>query len=329
MAKVAGHTASRRRVLFVDDSRLMRYAGSRFLAGHCRIIVARDGREAWALLNGDERVDLVFTDLMMPVMDGHELIRRIRSCRDARIRTLPILVVTSHEEAAARELAISEGANDFIPKPFSPEDLRQALESDFPRRADSEPRIAGLPAPEDPPDADADSGTIQEPARYLKRLHQALSFHQRQQLELALLHIQFQGYWHVSNRYGQAWADAVMRNLHRILDFELRDEDSIHRTAPDLFSIILMGTGRNGARVLNQRVRNRLTGKRMRFASMEIPIDLRFAAQFPDLNGNDEARELLDSALRLIHWRTSDAPDHRPAAANVTRIDRARHPSPG
>lgn len=328
MAKVVKHSASRRRVLFVDDSRLMRYAGSRFLADHCRIVVARDGREAWARLNGDERMDLVFTDLMMPVMDGHELIRCIRSCRDAHIRDLPVLVVTSHEESAARELAISEGANAFIPKPFSPQDLRQALETVHTRQTDRKPRIAGLPAPEaDPPDADA--GTIQEPARYLKRLHQALSFHQRQQMDLALLHIQFQGYWHVSNRYGRAWADAVMRNLQRILDFELRDEDSIHRTAPDLFSIILMGTGRNGARVLNQRVRNRLTGKRMRFASMEIPIDLRFAAQFPDLNGNDEARDLLDTALRLIHWRSTDAPDHRPAAANVTRIDHARHPNPG
>lgn len=328
MAKAMEHSASRRRILFVDDSRLMRYAGSRFLEGHCRTAVAGDGREAWQRINSDKRLDLIFTDLMMPVMDGHELIRRIRSSGDARIRQLPILVVTSHEEAAARELAISEGASDFIPKPFSALDLRQALETDHRPRIERRARIAGLPTPEADP-AIAESGTELEPASYLRRLHQTLSFHQRQQLDLALLHVQFQSYWYVSNRYGRAWADAVMRNLYRILAHELRDEDSIHRTAPDLFSIILMGTDRRGARILNQRMRDRLTGKRMRFASMEIPIDLRFAAQFPDPNGNDKARELLDTALRLIHWRTTDAPRARPAAAAVTRIDRAGHSDPG
>lgn len=328
MAKVMEHSASRRRVLFVDDSRLMRYAGSRFLEGHCRTAVASDGREAWQRINRDKDLDLIFTDLMMPVMDGHELIRRIRSSSNARIRALPVLVVTSHEEAAARELAICEGASDFIPKPFSALDLRQALETDHRPRMERRARIAELPAP-DGDSGDGDPAIEREPAKYLQRLHQTLSFHRRQQLDLALLHVQFQGYWYVSNRYGRAWADAVMRNLHRILAHELRDEDSIHRTAPDLFSIILMGTDRRGARVLNHRMRDRLTGKRMRFASMEIPIDLRFAAQFPDLNGNDKARELLDTALRLIHWRTTDTPLDRPAAAAVTRIDRSLRSDPG
>src|SRR5699024_9945767 len=137
------------------------------------------------------------------------------------------------------------------------------------------PRIPGLPSPLAPSAQQTNPfQQPEEPASYCRRLQQTISFHQRQQLELALLHVQFQGYWRLNNRFGRHWADAVMRNLDRILVDVLRDEDSVHRTADDLFSVILMATGRNGARILTRRLRQRLTGTRMRFSSMEVPIDV-------------------------------------------------------
>ncbi|NBB93986.1 MAG: response regulator [Gammaproteobacteria bacterium] len=302
-----------RRVLFVDDSRLMRYAGSKFLHGHCEVVLAEDGREAWRILTHDDQIDLVFTDLMMPIMDGHELIRRIRQSAEQRIRQLPILVVTGDDESSARELAISEGASDFIAKPFSPDDLRHALVAGNRPAPVKQPRIQGLPAQLTPASQPANPfHQPDEPASYCRRLQQTISFHQRQQLDLSLLHVQFQGYWQVNNRFGRHWSDAVMRNLDRILVDELRDEDSVHRTADDLFSVILMATGRAGARILVKRLRQRLVGNRMRFSSMEVPIDVRFAVQFPDLSVEDDPEILLDDALRLIHWRTSTPARPRP-----------------
>lgn len=303
-----------RRVLFVDDSRLMRYAGSKFLHGHCEVVLAENGRDAWRALTRDDQIDLVFTDLMMPVMDGHELIRRIRQSSERRVRQLPVLVVTGDDESSARELAISEGASDFIAKPFSPDDLRHALASDNRAKAPSSPRIQGLPTELEPSTTGPSPfHQPEEPANYCRRLQQTISFHQRQQLELSLLHVQFQGYWQLNNRFGRHWADAVMRNLDRILVEVLRDEDSIHRTADDLFSVILMATGRDGARVLTRRLRQRLVGARMRFSSMELPIDVRFAVQFPNLSHEDDPEILLDEAVRLVHWRTSNGSGTVPA----------------
>ena len=307
MLQAIDNSNRHRRVLFVDDSRLMRYAGSKFLNGHCDVVLAENGREAWRTLSGDDQIDLVFTDLMMPIMDGHELIRRIRQSGDQRLRQLPVLVVTGDDESSARELAISEGASDFIAKPFSPDDLKHALNSG--NRAKSSqpvPRIKGLPS-QLAPDRSKNSPFQQpeEPANYCRRLQQTVSFHQRQQLDLSLLHVQFQGYWQLNNRFGRHWADAVMRNIDRVLVDVLRDEDSIHRTADDLFSVILMATGREGARVLVRRLRQRLIGSRMRFSSMEVPVDVRFAVQFPDLANEDDPETLLADALRLVHWRTS------------------------
>ncbi len=304
MVTAIDHSTEFRRVLFVDDSRLMRYAGYKFLNGYCDLAVAEDGHQAWNQLKRDETIKMVFTDLLMPVMDGHELIRLIRTSRDPRLREIPVLVVTSQEEDGARELAISEGATDFIPKPFSPDDLRHALV------ALDEQNQPGLR-----PETDTDRLSIHElvqaqgaePETFLFRLHQALSFHQRQQLDITLLHLQLQSFWQTRNQYGQAWADAVMRNVHRVLVHELRDEDAVHRTAPDLFSIILMGTDRTGARVLTRRIRNRLSGSSMRLANRSVRIDLSYALQFPDVNADEDPAELLESAMQLLRWRTASS----------------------
>jgi diguanylate cyclase (GGDEF)-like protein len=295
-----------RRVLFVDDSRLMRFAGGKFLDGHCDLVLAKDGREAWEMLERDDQIDLIFTDLMMPVMDGYELIRRIRQSEEPRIRHVPLLVVTGEDELNARELALSQGASGFIAKPFTPDDLRCALDADRHKKhqqaSEHTPRIRALPTA-----AGAESRgrhRLQEPGDFCHRLHQAISFHQRQLLDLSLLHVQFQGYWRLNNRFGRHWADAVMRNVHRILREELRDEDSIHRTADDMYSVIMMATGRESARTPIRRLRHRLVNTRMRFSSMEVPIDVRFAIQCPDLDDDQDPQELLDDAFRLLHWRS-------------------------
>lgn len=307
MLQAIDQTDQQRRVLFVDDSRLMRYAGSKFLQGHCDLVLAEDGQQAWHALNQDKRIDLVFTDLMMPIMDGHALIQRIRHSTSSRIRQLPVLVVSGADESGARARALDAGASDFIMKPFSQQDLRHALSVDhhvaIPRRERPVPIMDPAESARIPATVTYPFHRPEEPAGYCHRLRQIISFHQRQQMELALLHVQFQGYGSTGDRFGRHWAEAVMRNLHRILTTELREEDSIHRTADDLFSIILMATSRANARELLQRLRRRLIGGSIQFSSMTLPVHVRFAVQFPDLLDDADPQLLLDEALQLILWR--------------------------
>jgi len=320
MLQAIEQTNVQRRVLFADDSKLMRLAGGKFLSGHCDLVLARDGREAWQMLERDDRIDLVFTDLMMPVMDGYELIRRIRQSTDLRISKLPLLVVTDEDELNAREFALSEGASGFIAKPFTPDDLRSALDADKRRKprnaADQPSHIQGLPSAlaSASPETTA-SRQPEEPNAFCHRLHQTICFHQRQQLDMSLLHVQFQGYWRLKNRFGRRWAEAVMRNIDRIVHEELRDEDSVHRTADDVYSVILMATGREGSRTLIRRLRNRLADTQLRFSGMQVPIDVRFAVQFPELIGDDKPQDLLEEAFRLLHWRDGlSGPPNSPSA---------------
>jgi len=286
-----------RRVLFVDDSRLMRYAGSKFLSGQCDLVMAENGEDAWQRLNHDHDIELVFTDLMMPVMDGHELIRTIRACPHRLIKQLPILVVTGNEEANAREQALNAGATAFIPKPFSADDLTGALrvhlEGDLP-----DARLITHEA-DYPPDSGLLSN-VPEPEYYYLRIEQAFSFHMRQNLDLALMHVKLNNYRTLKQGFGTAWAEAIMRNLRYFLHRELRQEDSLHRTADDLYSVILMGTHKPGARNLVSRLRRSLTGSKVRFASQEVELSVRFGIQFPDVTSDESPARLLTAAHGLF-----------------------------
>jgi len=80
------------------------------------IVEACNGVEAIQTLDR-ERVDIVFTDLVMPEMDGFELCEEIRRRPD--IRDLPIVVISTHRDAPYVLQALQSGADDYLTKPFT------------------------------------------------------------------------------------------------------------------------------------------------------------------------------------------------------------------
>lgn len=115
---------SRERILVVDDDNLSR----EFLCEAARALgfraeSASSAEQALRRLE-DETPDLVLTDLRMPGMDGLELVRTIQD----KCPGLPTVVVTAHGTVETAVTAISEGAQDFLMKPCSPEALKVTLD---------------------------------------------------------------------------------------------------------------------------------------------------------------------------------------------------------
>jgi CheY-like chemotaxis protein len=118
-------------ILVVDDDRdllkLVQTVLSR--AGHA-LTLAVNGEEALKLAQAQD-FDLAVVDVMMPVMDGYELTRRLRA--NERTRQLPILILTARTQVADQMLAAEAGANAYLGKPLSYKDLtdkvRQLLEA--------------------------------------------------------------------------------------------------------------------------------------------------------------------------------------------------------
>ena len=112
-------------VLVVDDSITVRRVTQRMLQREgFRVVLAVDGLHAIEKLNL-EIPAVVLSDIEMPRMDGFDLVRNIRS--DAKLKHLPIVMITSRIAEKHRELAMELGVNDYLGKPYSEEGLLTVL----------------------------------------------------------------------------------------------------------------------------------------------------------------------------------------------------------
>ena len=107
-------------VLLVDDNRDMREYVSRLLETQFDVICAGDGVEALQLMQST-LPDLVLTDVMMPRMDGFELLKNLRS--DSRTATLPVIMLSARAGEESRVEGVEAGADDYLVKPFTAREL--------------------------------------------------------------------------------------------------------------------------------------------------------------------------------------------------------------
>ncbi len=117
-AETAPGSAGPGRLLVVDDNEMNRDLLSRRLKqqGH-RVVSARNGREALEMIAADE-FDLVLLDIMMPELDGYEVLERMRA--EGTLDQLPVIMISAVTEMESVIRCIEIGATDYLPKPFNP-----------------------------------------------------------------------------------------------------------------------------------------------------------------------------------------------------------------
>jgi DNA-binding response OmpR family regulator len=104
-------------ILVVDDEERVRALLREYLSREgFQVLTAGDGREALDVARRN-RPDLIILDVMMPVMDGYEFLRRYR---DGARATTPVIMLTARVEGAGAVLGLEAGADEYVTKPFSP-----------------------------------------------------------------------------------------------------------------------------------------------------------------------------------------------------------------
>lgn len=115
----------RSRILIVDDVPVNLAVIAASLKGEYTLEVASSGQQALQIANSAQPPDLILLDVMMPEMDGYEVCQRLKASPDTR--HIPIIFLTSHDDAEAVVHGLEAGAVDYIAKPAEPSILKARI----------------------------------------------------------------------------------------------------------------------------------------------------------------------------------------------------------
>jgi PAS domain S-box-containing protein len=112
-----------KRILIAEDNKINYFVASKFLNGWgVKVTHAENGQLALDILKNEE-FDLILMDLQMPILDGIETSRIIRSSNDPKIKDLPIIALTAAIMSESHDRITDLNINDYVLKPFKPQDL--------------------------------------------------------------------------------------------------------------------------------------------------------------------------------------------------------------
>ena len=115
-----------RRILVADDDPVIRHLITAVISKEGYSVVAvNDGREAYRLLQTDSDFSAAIFDMMMPHLEGLEIIRYMRT--ENRLRRIPVMMVTSERSLTLMADSLAAGTVLFLPKPFTTEQLQTML----------------------------------------------------------------------------------------------------------------------------------------------------------------------------------------------------------
>lgn len=117
---------SRKRVLIVDDEFTARRLLGKILRTHfnCDVVEAQDGSQALQAMVKED-LDVVFLDMMMPFMNGVQVLQTMK--KNAKLRQLPIVACTSVDDDATVKKIIQYGVNQYIVKPVSEDQILEKI----------------------------------------------------------------------------------------------------------------------------------------------------------------------------------------------------------
>ena len=137
------HDPHPRRVLVADDEpHIGHIIRLKLEQGPYQVVLVSSGTEALEHLRGDEPIDVVLLDIMMPGATGLEVLEEARAMPHRR--DTPIIILTAKGQDADRRQALELGATDFFTKPFSPKKLLARVDELFGAPADAGERVSNL-----------------------------------------------------------------------------------------------------------------------------------------------------------------------------------------
>lgn len=285
------------KLLMVDDSKVIRKSASKMLGDQFDIVVAENGAEGWQFIQDDLDIQVVFTDLDMPVMNGYELLKKVRSHSDEGICNMPVIVITGADnDEQAKEKAYELGATDFITKPFNSTDVkaRAAAHADYQRLKKTS-------------NIDVQTGLLNRQGFELQ-LDKDLSYIQRHHQEFAVMMLELDDFKALFLKVGRTGSHVIISQLAKVLEEAVRKEDTVGRVGIDRFVISLPAAKPDAVKALAERICATVEGFKLKQNGERLAISLTSAAFVPDFTQTVNSASLFERMEQiLLKARSSEA----------------------
>ena len=286
------------RLLIAEDDLAYRKILARLLTkwGH-EVEMASDGMEAWRALQRTDAPSMVVLDWMMPGMDGIEICRRLRELK-RDIRPYVILLSVKGQKTDLIK-GISAGADDYVIKPFDPDELRVRilagerilnlqLESltmmEALRKQASHDYLTGLP----------------NRANIMDLLRREFARGPRGHQPVSVVLADIDHFKSINDNFGHQVGDLVLADVSKRMAMEMRSYETVGRYGGEEFLAVLCDCDTEGALTMAERLRQSVANKPFECPIAKIPITMSFGvASTSDIGSATQETlvQLADSAM--------------------------------
>lgn len=281
-------------ILIVDDERFNIDILSMEFSPEYEILIAKGGRQALQRLE-NRSVDLILLDIVMPEMNGYEIIKLIKN--NERTKDIPVIFITSKNEIEDEAVGLQLGAVDYIRKPFNIPIVRARVKTqlDLKLKTDLLENLVML---------DGLTG-IYNRRKVDEVLQNEWKRATRNGAPISIFLIDIDFFKRYNDNYGHTAGDDCLRKVARELQISLkRPEDFVGRYGGEEFLVILPNTTAEGAEQVAEELRKRIESlnisHRYSCAADCVTISVGVSTAYPDATWESPSF-LLDAADRMLY----------------------------
>jgi diguanylate cyclase (GGDEF)-like protein len=257
------------------------------------VVPARDGNEAWQILQTADAPRLAILDWMMPGMDGVEVCRRVRKDAKEPYTYLILLTTLNGEEDIVN--GMNAGADDYLGKPYNANELQVRLRAgrrivDLQEELIAAREVLRAKASHDPLTG------LWNHEEILRILERELARGEREGTRVGVIMADLDHFKLVNDTYGHLAGDAVLRMTASRMYSLMRPYDAVGRYGGEEFLFVLPGCNQDGAAVMAERIRLHIGSDQMNTPEGMIPVTVSLGVAVDCGEGKQDAGTLVQKA---------------------------------
>jgi two-component system cell cycle response regulator len=281
-------------ILIVDESSSIRATIAEYLGDDYIIYYATDGEEGWNLLQSNESISLVFTDMHMPLADGMQLLQKIRQADCERTANIPVIIITGADESEEeKKSALNIGATDFISKPFD----RIAILSRTRSYSRFNKQIADL---EKKAAYDTLTGLYSN-HMLLDFGHKTISFANRHNVDASVLYVEIADTDNLIETYGSRSVETIVSTVAGLLESTIREEEMVAHLNDGRFAVVLPKTKPSMAHIVASRLKKAVEDLLFDISDVKIQICLAVGLCSTEVNEKSAKKAFEEYCVHAAH----------------------------